>query len=420
MFPDWYEQGLPHVWLPYCQMQLAPAPLAAARTQGCRIILADGRELIDGIASWWSVCHGYNHPHIFECVARQLKIMPHVMFGGMVHEPALRLARRLTALVPAGLSRVFFSDSGSVAVEVALKMALQYWQNVGKQGKDKFLCFTDGYHGDTFGAMSVSDPAKSMHKALHGALVHQHVVDIPRNQAALAELDSWLAHTSSGLAGMIIEPLVQGAGGMRFHSAAILAALRALARKHGILFVADEIATGFCRTGRMFASLEAGISPDILCLGKALTGGTIGMGATLAREEIFESFLSDDWDAALMHGPTFMANPLACAAANASLDLFEREPREEQVKEIEEVLRAGLEPCRALSFVRDVRVKGAIGVVQLDPNVDVYALRPRFVEHGVWIRPFKDIVYMMPPLVISAEELNALTRAVYAVVSVIR
>jgi adenosylmethionine---8-amino-7-oxononanoate aminotransferase len=420
MHPEWYEQGLPNVWLPYCQMQLAPAPLAAARTHGCRIVLADGRELIDGIASWWSVCHGYNHPHILNCVSRQLSTMPHVMFGGMVHEPALRLASRLTALAPAGLSRVFFSDSGSVAVEVALKMALQYWQNVAKRGKDKFLCFTDGYHGDTFGAMSVSDPAKSMHKALHGSLIPQHVVDIPRDEAALAELASWLARTSSEIAGMIIEPLVQGAGGMRFHGAAILAALHALARKHGILFIADEIATGFCRTGRMFASLEAGISPDILCLGKALTGGTLGMGATLAREEIFNSFLSDDWDAALMHGPTFTANPLACAAANASLDLFEREPREKQAKKIEAALTVGLEPCRLLTHVRDVRVKGAIGVVQLDPDVDVYALRPRFVDHGVWIRPFKDIVYLMPPLVISAEELNLLTRAVYAVISTVR
>jgi adenosylmethionine-8-amino-7-oxononanoate aminotransferase len=417
MHPEWYEQSLPNVWLPYCQMQIAPAPLAAARTHGCRIVLADGRELIDGIASWWSVCHGYNHPHILDSVARQLSIMPHVMFGGMVHEPALRLARRLTALVPAGLSRVFFSDSGSVAIEVALKMTLQYWRNVGERGKDRFLCFTDGYHGDTFGAMSVSDPAKSMHKALRSALIPQYVIDIPRDEAALAELDSWLARTSSGLAGMIIEPLVQGAGGMRFHDAAILAALHALARKHGILFIADEIATGFCRTGHMFASLEAGFSPDILCLGKALTGGTLGMGATLAREEIFNSFLSDDWDAALMHGPTFMANPLACAAANASLDLFEREPREEQVKEIEAALTVGLEPCRRLTHVRDVRVKGAIGVVQLDPNVDVFALRPQFVEHGVWIRPFKDIVYLMPPLVISGEELNLLIRAVYAVVA---
>jgi adenosylmethionine-8-amino-7-oxononanoate aminotransferase len=420
MFLDWHEQGLPHIWLPYCQMRLAPAPLAAARTHGCRIVLADGRELIDGIASWWSVCHGYNHPHILESVDRQLRTMPHVMFGGMVHEPALRLASRLTALAPAGLSRVFFSDSGSVAVEVALKMALQYWQNVGERGKDKFLCFTDGYHGDTFGAMSVSDPAKSMHKALRGAVIPQHVVDIPRDEAALAQLDSWLARTSSGLGAMIIEPLVQGAGGMRFHGAAILATLHALARKHGILFIADEIATGFCRTGRMFASLEARISPDILCLGKALTGGTLGMGATLAREEIFESFFGDDWDRALMHGPTFMANPLACAAANASLDLFEREPREEQVKEIEELLRAGLERCRQLPHVRDVRIKGATGVVQLDPEVDVYALRPQFVEEGVWVRPFKDIVYLMPPLVISGDELNALTHAVCAVVSSIR
>jgi adenosylmethionine-8-amino-7-oxononanoate aminotransferase len=306
-----------------------------------------------------------------------------------------------------------------VAVEVALKMALQYWQNMGQPGKAKFLCFTDGYHGDTFGAMAVSDPAKSMHKALANALVPQHVVDIPRDTAALDQLDSWLARASGTLAGMIIEPLVQGAGGMRFHTPAVLADLRALAQKHNILFIADEIATGFCRAGRMFACLEAEISPDILCVGKALTGGTLGMGATLASEEIFASFLSDDWDRALMHGPTFMANPLACAAANASLDLFEREPRENQVRTIEAALRDGLEKCRDLPHVRDVRVKGAIGVVQLDPSVDVYALRPRFLEHGVWIRPFKDIVYLMPPLVIGKEELETLTRAVYSVLSTV-
>ena len=416
MEDNWYEHGLPHVWLPYCQMQVAPPPLPVVRTHGCRIVLADGRELIDGISSWWSVCHGYNHPHILESVARQLQTMPHVMFGGLVHEPALRLASRLSALAPPGLSRVFFSDSGSVAVEVALKIALQYWRNVGKSGKHRFLCFTNGYHGDTFGAMAVSDPEKSMHKALKGALVAQRVVDIPSDEAALAELDAMLASVSHELAAMIIEPLVQGAGGMRFHGAEIVAALHALTRKHGILFIADEIATGFWRTGRAFACEEAGISPDILCVGKALTGGTIGMGATLAAEPIFKSFLSDDWETALMHGPTFMANPLACAAANASLDLFEREPREQQVRRIEAELRAGLEPCRALPHVLDVRVKGAIGVVQLEENVDVYSLRPRFVEQGVWIRPFKDIVYLMPPLVIDGEELNTLTRAVCAVV----
>jgi adenosylmethionine---8-amino-7-oxononanoate aminotransferase len=420
MQQNWYEHGLSHVWLPYCQMQVALPPLPVARTYGCRIVLADGRELIDGIASWWSVCHGYNHPHILECVTRQLETMPHVMFGGLVHEPALRLASRLSALVPMETTRIFFSDSGSVAVEVALKIALQYWRNLGKIGKNRFLCFTNGYHGDTFGAMAVSDPEKSMHKALRSALVPQRVMDIPSDAFALVELDSTLSRISHELAALIIEPLVQGAGGMRFHSAEILAALRVLARKHDVLFIADEIATGFCRTGSAFACGEAGITPDILCLGKALTGGTMGMGATLASEEIFASFLSDDWETALMHGPTFMANPLACAAANASLDLFEREPREEQVKAIETNLRSGLDPCRSQPHVVDVRVKGAIGVVQLAENVDIYSLRSRFVEMGVWVRPFKDIIYLMPPLVISGEELDVLTRAVCAVVSAVR
>jgi adenosylmethionine---8-amino-7-oxononanoate aminotransferase len=419
MTDDWYEQGLPHVWLPYCQMQVAPPPLPVVRTHGCRIVLADGRELIDGIASWWSVCHGYNHPHILACVAGQLEAMPHVMFGGLVHEPALRLAARLSSLAPPGLSRVFFSDSGSVAVEVALKIALQYWRNVGRSGKGRFLCFSNGYHGDTFGAMAVSDPEKSMHKALRAALVPQRVVDIPADNASLAELDAMLARVSAELAAMIVEPLVQGAGGMRFHGPEIVAGLHALARKHDILFIADEIATGFWRTGSAFACDEAGVSPDILCVGKALTGGTMGMGATLTSERIFASFLSDDWETALMHGPTFMANPLACAAANASLDLFEREPRPDQVKAIEAGLRSGLEPCRSLSHVVDVRVRGAIGVVQLDEKIDVYALRPRFVEQGVWVRPFKDIVYLMPPLVVSEEDLETLTRAVCAVVGAI-
>jgi len=398
-------------------MQVAPPPLPVARTYGCKIVLADGRELIDGIASWWSVCHGYNHPHILERVARQLETMPHVMFGGLVHEPALSLASRLCLLVPPGLSRVFFSDSGSVAVEIALKTAVQYWRNRGRAAKNRFLCFTDGYHGDTLGAMSVSDPEKSMHKALLSTLIAQRVVDIPTGKSALAELDGYLSRVSDELAGMIIEPLVQGAGGMRFHDAETLASLHGLAKKYEILFIADEIATGFWRTGNAFACLEAAITPDILCLGKALTGGTVGMGATLAREEIFAAFLSDDWDAALMHGPTFMANPLACAAANASLDLFEREPRAEQVKTIESALEAGLEPCRGLPHVVEVRVKGAIGVVQLDQGVDVYGLRPRFVEQGVWVRPFKDIVYLMPSFVISDEELKTLTEATRVVLS---
>jgi adenosylmethionine-8-amino-7-oxononanoate aminotransferase len=415
-----YEHGLAHVWLPYCQMKVAPAPQPVVATRGCRIVLGDGRELIDGIASWWSVCHGYNHPHIVECVTRQLAAMPHVMFGGLVHEPALVLAERLTTMAPGKLSRVFFSDSGSTAVEVALKIALQYWRNIGRKGKDRFLCFTDGYHGDTLGAMSVSDPEKSMHKVLHGALIRQHVVDIPTDESGLAALDEFLARIAHNVAAMIIEPLVQGAGGMRFHDAAVLEALAALAKKHDVLFIADEIATGFWRTGNAFACEFASVCPDLMCLGKALTGGTIGLGATLAREEIFEAFLSDDRDAALMHGPTFMANPLACAAANASLDLFECEPRADQVKEIEAALRAGLEPCRALPHVVDVRVKGAIGVVQLDERIDVYALRPRFVEAGVWVRPFKDIIYLMPPFVIGGDDLHTLIEAVCEAACTIR
>ncbi len=417
---DWYEHGISHIWLPYCQMQVAPPPLPVVGTHGCRIVLADGRELIDGIASWWSVCHGFNHPHIVESVARQLATMPHVMFGGLVHEQALVLARRLTAMAPRGLSRVFFSDSGSTAVEVALKIALQYWRNVGRSGKDRFLCFTNGYHGDTLGAMSVSDPEKSMHKALHSALVPQYVVDIPSDVSSIAGVANLLAGVEHQVAAMIIEPLVQCAGGMRFHGPKVMAALHGLAKKHDILLIADEIATGFWRTGHRFACEEAGIRPDIFCLGKALTGGTIGLGATLAREEIFEAFLSDDWNSALMHGPTFMANPLACAAANASLDLFEREPTAGRVQAIEASLRSGLERCRSLPRVVDVRVKGAIGVVQLDADVDVYALRPKFVEQGVWVRPFKDVVYLMPPLVISNEELSALTNAVYTVLSALR
>ncbi len=418
MRQDPAHHDISHIWLPYCQMKVAPLPLSVVRTHGCRIVLDDGRELIDGIASWWSMCHGYNHAHILTAVARQLGAMPHVMFGGLVHEPALRLASRLVALVPSGLTRVFFSDSGSVAVEVALKMALQYWRNVGQTGKSQFLCFTNGYHGDTFGAMAVSDPAKSMHKALRDALTKQYVVDIPLDDRAFAELDGLLSQIKPQLAAMIVEPLVQGAGGMRFHSPKVLSRLRQLAKKHDVLFIADEIATGFYRTGHAFACEEASISPDILCLGKALTGGTMGMGATLAAEEIFASFLSDDRESALMHGPTFMANPLACAAANASLDLFELEPRGEQVQAIERALCAGLEPCRSLAGVVDVRVKGAIGVVQFAESVDIYALRPRFVELGVWVRPFKDVVYLMPPLVIGPDDLAVLMNAIYTVLAV--
>jgi adenosylmethionine-8-amino-7-oxononanoate aminotransferase len=411
--PEWFAQAVPHIWLPYTQMQVAPPPLPVVSTKGTRITLADGRELIDGIASWWSACHGYNHPHILKAVEKQLHTMPHVMFGGLVHEPALTLAARLSKITPAGLNRVFFSDSGSVAVEVALKMALQYWRNKGKPMKDRFLCFHDGYHGDTLGAMSVSDPDKSMHKAFRNSVIKQYVVDIPTDEYSFAEFDSLLAAEHGHIAGMIIEPLVQGAGGMRIHSADVLAELYRMAKKHNMLFIADEIATGFGRTGNMFACNEAGVSPDIMCLGKALTGGTITLGATMVQDEIFNAFLSDNPDFAFMHGPTFMANPLACAAANASLDLFEKEPRLKQVEAIEAQLTSELSQCRNLPNVVDVRVKGAIGVVQIDAaKVDVYALRKKFVERGVWIRPFSDIVYLMPSLSISPEDLRKLTDSV--------
>ena len=329
MHHDWYEHGLPHVWLPYCQMQVAPPPLPVVRTHGCRIVLADGRELIDGIASWWSVCHGYNHPHILESVARQLETMPHVMFGGLVHEPALRLASRLTA-------------HGSSGTDPRLLLGFRVDRRRGRaQDRAAILAQRGEIRERPFPLLHQRlsrrhlrrdgglRPGKVDAQGAPAALWSRNAWWIfPATSPSLAELDAMLARVSHELAAMIIEPLVQGAGGMRFHGAEILAALHALAKKHDILFIADEIATGFWRTGRAFACEEAGISPDILCLGKALTGGTIGMGATLASEEIFASFLSDDWETALMHGPTFMANPLACAAANASLDLFEREPRE--------------------------------------------------------------------------------------------
>lgn len=397
-----------HLWLPYSQMKTALPPLPVARTEGSRIILKDGRELIDGIASWWTACHGYNHPHIRASVQKQLEIMPHVMLGGLVHEPAATLSARLATLT--SLPRVFFADSGSIAVEVALKMALQYWQNLGRPEKNKFICFTNGYHGDTMGAMSVSDPAQSMHKAFKSIVPKQYVVDV----GDFAALESALKQKD--VAAVIIEPLVQGAEGMKFHSADTLAKIYSTTKKHGALFIADEIATGFGRTGTMFACEQAAITPDILCVGKALTGGTMTLAATLASQAVFDAFYSDDPDKAFMHGPTYMANPLACASANASLDLFEREPRLKQIAAIEAQLREELEPCRSLSNVVDVRVKGAIGVVQLK-EIDVKKLRAEFVERSVWIRPIKDVIYLMPAFTISQEELRQLTAAVYKTIA---
>ena len=411
--PDWYRAGLDHVWLPYAQMKTAPPPLAVVGTEGCRIRLADGRELIDGIASWWTACHGYNHPHIRAAVEDQLARMPHVMFGGMVHEPALTLARRLTGLMaPADLDRVFFSDSGSVAVEVALKMAVQYWQNRGARGRARVLAFRNAYHGDTTGAMAVSDPEGSVHAAFRGLLPEQLVVDLPVDEASTAAFEAAVVRHAEDLAAIIVEPLVQGAGGMHFHDAAVLRTIRAAADYHDILLIFDEIFTGFGRTGGLFAFQETGVTPDIITLSKALTGGTLPLAATIARRKIFEAFWSNDPAKALMHGPTFMANPLACAAANASLDLFEREPRLDQVAEISRALSAGLEPCRTVPGVKDVRVNGAIGVVELDRIENLNTLRQSFIAEGVFIRPFGKIVYLTPAFTIGSDELMKLTGAI--------
>jgi adenosylmethionine---8-amino-7-oxononanoate aminotransferase len=410
---DWND--LSRIWLPYAQMKTAAAPLPVVATRGSRIILADGRELIDGIASWWTACHGYNHPHISAAVKRQLDIMPHVMFGGLVHEGALTLARRLAALMP-GLDRVFFSDSGSVAVEVAMKMAVQYWLNKGVRGRTKFIAFRGAYHGDTTGAMAVSDPEESMHRTFGGLLPRHYVRELPGDEERLAQLERLIEGHAGDIAGIIVEPLVQGAGGMRFSDLDTLRRLRLFADRHQLLLIFDEIFTGFGRTGKMFAADHAGVAPDIATLSKALTAGTLPLAATLARKEVFEAFWSDDPAHALMHGPTYMANALACAAANASLDLFEREPRLAQVAAIEQALRTGLAPCRDMPGVRDVRVMGAIGVVELDDIADLDALRRRFVAEGVFVRPFGTVVYLTPAFTIAPDELAALTDAVVKVV----
>jgi adenosylmethionine-8-amino-7-oxononanoate aminotransferase len=415
--PAWYEAGLAHVWRPYAQMKTASAALPVVRTQGCRIVLADGRELVDGIASWWTACHGYNHPHIRTAVERQLALMPHVMFGGLAHEQAFTLARRLAELLPGDLTRVFFSDSGSVAVEVAMKMAVQFWLNRGVRTRKKFLAFTGGYHGDTTGAMAVCDPEAGMHALFQGLLPEHHVVDLPQTDESADALARLLERHADELAGIIVEPLVQGAGGMRFHDAQVLRRLRAAADRYELLLIFDEIFTGFGRAGSLFACEVAGVVPDIITLSKALTGGTLPLAATIARQKVFDAFWSDDPMHALMHGPTFMANALACAAANASLDLFEWEPRLQQVANIARALDRGLARCRDMPGVKDVRVMGAIGVVGLDHIDDLDGLRARFVEEGVFVRPFGSIVYLTPAFTIGEEELARLTRGVVKVVS---
>lgn len=409
--PDWYAKGRPHLWLPYAQMKTVADPLPVVASHGCRLVLADGRELVDGVGSWWTACHGHNHPHLRAAVAAQLEVLPHVMLGGLVHEPALRLAGRLAKILPVGLAHVFFSDSGSVAVEVALKMALGYWRNQGYPERRKFLGFRHGYHGDTLATLAVGD-AESGFQRDGGLGPGAIIVDLPRAIADKAEFDHLLSAHRHELAAVIVEPLVQGAGGMRMHDPDTLAAVARAAERHGVLLIADEVMTGFGRTGSMFACEQAEVVPDIICLSKALTGGMMGLAATVANDRIYDAFLGDEFELALMHGPTYMGNPLACAAANASLDLFESEPRLEQVAAIERALVDGLAGCRAIPGVAEVRVKGAVGAVQLTAMRHLDWLRRRFPELGVFVRPFGDVVYLTPPFVIAPDELAQLTGAV--------
>ena len=412
------DKSLENLWLPYFQHQNGSAPLKVADAKGCKLVLDDGTELIDGISNWWTACHGHKHPALVKAVQEQAANLPHVMMGGFVHEGAIKLSQRLAKLT--NLPKIFFADSGSIAVEIALKMAVQYWRNQHKNTKkQKFLFFSNAYHGDTMGAMSVSD-GSIMHAAFAGHNPMQFMVDIPTDELGFAEFDKLLGDSEKQLAGVIIEPLIQMAGGFKFHSPDVLAEIYRITKKHGLLFIADEIATGFGRTGYMFACEEAGITPDIMCLGKALTGGMVTMAATCASAEVFNAFLSDKFENAFMHGPTYMGNPIACAAANASLDLFENEHRLDQIAKIEALLEEYLSPARKLPAVKDVRVKGAIGVVQLniegkaeEEDTPLFiALRRKFIELGVNIRPFGDVIYLAPPYTISQQELKTLADAV--------
>jgi adenosylmethionine-8-amino-7-oxononanoate aminotransferase len=414
--PVWLQSGQRHVWRPYCQMKTAPAPLAVARTHGARIVLEDGRELIDGIASWWTACHGYNHPHIRQAVQAQLERAPHVMFGGLAHEPAYRLAERLAALLPGDLDHVFFAESGSVSVEIALKMAVQYWINRGVAGRTRFVAFRGGYHGDTLATMTVCDPEEGMHSLFAGVMPGQHIANLPVDAASEAALDALLGEFGGEIAAILVEPRVQGAGGMLFHDDEVLRRLRTLADRHGVLLIFDEIFVGFGRTGDLFACSGSGVTPDIVTLSKALTGGTLPLSAAIASAEVFEAFWSDDAGAALMHGPTYMANPLACAAANASLDLFETTDWRGAVRRIETGLTEGLSLCRNAPGVVDVRVRGAIGVVEFERPVDAGGLCARLVDQGVWIRPMGKVVYLTPPFIVTDDELECLTGAITRVI----
>jgi len=407
-----------HLWHPYTSITHPLTVYAVESAAGVRIRLADGRELIDGMASWWSVIHGYNHPVLTAALQEQAACLSHVMFGGLTHEPAVKLARSLVEITPAGLDLVFFADSGSVAVEVAMKMAIQYFHGAGKPAKKRFLTIRSGYHGDVFHCMSVSDPVNGMHQLFAGVLPDYIFADRPECTFAdewrdddVRSFERLIAEHHHELCAVILEPIVQGAGGMRFYHPEYLRCVRTLCDQYNVLLIADEIATGFGRSGKLFACEHGGVEPDLLCLGKALTGGTMSLAATLATREVGEMVSRGD-PGVFMHGPTFMANPLACAVAHASVQLLLESNWQEQVKAIEQGLEQGLAPCRDLATVAEVRVLGAIGVVELKEGVDMEKIQPAFVEKGVWVRPFGRLVYVMPPYCMNKTDLQTLTRAI--------
>jgi adenosylmethionine-8-amino-7-oxononanoate aminotransferase len=409
-----------HAWHPYSPMPAADPPLPVISARGVRLRLADGRDLIDGMSSWWCAVHGYGNPVLDAAISDQLQRMAHVMFGGLTHEPAVTLAARLVELTPDPLEHVFFADSGSVAVEVAIKMCLQYWRAQGVRARSRLLTLRGGYHGDTFGAMAVCDPVSGMHSLFDGVLAEHVFADRPPggfarplDPAYAAHLEAIVERHATELAAVILEPVVQGAGGMHFYSPGVVRHLREVCDRHGILLVLDEIATGFGRTGALFASHHADVVPDVLCVGKALTGGYLSLAATLCTPRVAET-LSSGEGGALMHGPTYMGNPLACAVALASTDLLANGPWKTNVEQIERGLLDGLGPARALPGVADVRVLGAIGVVQLEGPVDVAAATAAAVELGVWLRPFRDLVYAMPPYVTDAEDVAQIAAAMVA------
>ncbi len=407
-----------HIWHPYTSMTEPLPCYAVASAQGVRIKLTDGRELIDGMSSWWAAIHGYNHPVLNEAVELQLKSMSHIMFGGLTHRPAVELAQKLVDLTTEPLQHVFFADSGSVSVEVAIKMAIQYWYAQGFKNKQKLLTVRGGYHGDTLGGMSVCDPVNGMHSMFRDILPQHLFAPQPECNADgstnIVELESLLNQNQDAICAVIIEPVVQGAGGMHFYCADYLQQLRVLCDRYQVLLILDEIATGFGRTGSLFAYEQAAIVPDILCLGKALTGGYMTLAATMTSKKVVDG-ISADGSGVLMHGPTFMANPLSCAVANASIELLLSFNWQVNIKRIEQQLKEELEPCRQLFAVADVRIKGAIGVVEVKQPVNMQQLQAAFVEAGVWVRPFNKLVYIMPPYIISTEELTLLSSAIYMV-----